>query len=282
MITSSLRAPRARAMTLIELLVVLAILGLLTAILVPGLQKGKILATSMKNTSNLRQIAVATLTWANDNGGKLPSPEYPGGITVPSSSTEEDYFPDYWDVGETGLWLDGVVFAHMYIAEQARREEESENYEDTGGYASTGGYNFDENGSHLRTTLFENTRSVTTNPDEKDYHKHSYAMNANLQYDRIYDQVESSDPYLTEKTLSNLIHAPSAMLYIECSDPNVVRFDDREEIIETGKQRWGEKGKIIAAFLDGHAERISPDSIPDEDPEGQDRSSSRFWRGVDP
>ncbi|MEM6278341.1 MAG: type II secretion system protein [Verrucomicrobiota bacterium] len=282
MITSSLRAPRARAMTLIELLVVLAILGLLTAILVPGLQKGKILATSMKNTSNLRQIAVATLTWANDNGGKLPSPEYPGGITVPSSSTEEDYFPDYWDVGETGLWLDGVVFAHMYIAEQARREEESENYEDTGGYASTGGYTFDENGTHLRTTLFENTRSVTTNPDEKDYHKHSYAMNANLQYDRIYDQVESSDPYLTEKTLSNLIHAPSAMLYIECSDPNVVRFDDREVIIETGKQRWGEKGKIIAAFLDGHAERISPDSIPDEDPEGQDRSSSRFWRGVDP
>ena len=266
-----------RAMTLIELLIVIAILGVLMAILVPSLGKAKEVATALKNTSNLRQISVATLTWASDNGGKIPSPEYPGGITVPSSSTPDEYFPEYWNVGETGLWLDGVVFAHMYIAEQARREEATE------GYSSTGGYTFDENGTHLRGTLFESTMSVSKNPSELDFHLHSYAMNANLQYDRIYDQVQSSDPYLTEKTLSNLLHAPQAMLFIECSEPNVVRFEDREAIIETGKERWGEKGKIIVAFLDGHAERLTPNQIPEEDPMNEDsRLSSRFWRGVDP
>lgn len=272
---------RFRAMTLIELLVVIAIIGLLMAILVPSLNAGKILATALKNTSNLRQIAVATITWSNDNGGKLPSPEYPGGIEVPSSSTPDDYFPEYWNVGETGLWLDGVVFGHMYIAEQASREQEGENYERTGGYAATGGYTFDENGTHLRDTLFENTRSKVKNPEEEDYHKHSYAMNANLQYDRIYDQVGSDDPFLTEKTLSNLVHSPNAMLYIECSETNVVRFEEREMILETGTQRWGEKGKIITAFLDGHAERLNANQIPDQDPDS-DLDSSRFWRGVDP
>lgn len=279
---SPYRARRLKAMTLIELLIVIAILGLLMAILVPSLNRGKILAESLKNTSNLRQIAVSTITWANDNGGKLPSPEYPGGIEVPSSSTPDDYFPEYWNVGETGLWLDGVVFGHMYLAEQARRDEEEAASSGDDAEPTSGGYTFDEEGTHLRTTLFENTRSVTVNPEEKDFHKHSYAMNANLQYDRIYDQVGSSDPYLTEKTLSNLVHSPSAMLYIECSETNVVRFEDRQLIIDTGVERWGERGKIITAFLDGHAERLSPKSIPEDSPEGSDRLSSRFWRGVDP
>jgi len=268
-------------MTLLELLVVIAILGVLMAILVPSLGKGKEMATALKNTSNLRQIAVSTLMWASDNGSKLPSPEYPGGIINPGPKTDEEYYPEYWNIGETGLWLDGVVFAYMYVAEQARRDQEGENYGDEG-YATTGGYEFDEEGTHLRSTLFENTRSVTQNPEERDYHRHSYAMNANLQYDRIYEQVDSSDPYLTEKTLANLVHSPRAMLYIECSEPNVVRFEDREAIIETGVERWGERGKIIAAFVDGHAERLSPDQIPEADPESDDRESSRFWRGVDP
>lgn len=267
-------------MTLLELLVVITILGILIALLVPSLGKGKEMAVALKNTSNLRQIAVATLSWAADNGNKLPSPEYPGGMINPGPKTDEEYFPEYWNIGETGLWLDGVVFAHMYIAAQAEREEDGETYED--GYASSGGYSFDEEGSHLKATLFESTQSVTKNPGEKDYHKHSYAMNANLQYDRIYDQVESTDPFLTEKTLSNLVHAPSAMLYIECGEPNVVRFEDREMILETGVTRWGENGKIITAFLDGHAERITPERVPEDDPDGNDRESSRFWRGVDP
>lgn len=275
---SFIRRAKSRAMTLLELLVVITILGILIALLVPSLGKGKEMAVALKNTSNLRQIAVETLSWAADNGNKLPSPEYPGGMVVPAGRTPEDYFPEFWDMGETGLWLDGVVFAHMYVAEQVWREKEAGTYVE----GSTAGYNVNEEGDHLKTTLFENTQSVTKNPGEQDYHKHSYAMNANLQYDRIYDQVNSSDPFLTEKTLAALPHAPTAMLYIECEEPNVVRFEDREAIIETGVTRWGENGKIIVGFLDGHAERRRAEAIPEEAPDGSDRESSRFWRGVDP
>ena len=210
---------------------------------------------------------MATINWASDNGSRLPSPEYPGGMEVPSGMAPEDFFPENYNLAETdtSLWLDGVVFAEVYLKENKDGEVTQ--------------YGFDEEGSHLKGTIFENTKSVKVNPTEKDWHKHSYAMNANLQYDRIYDQVESPDPYLTEKTLSNLLFATNAMLYIECIEPNVVLFEDREKIIETIEKRW-DGSKVITSYLDGHADRLSENEIPDEDPE-VDRVSSRFWRGID-
>lgn len=253
-------------MTLLELLIVVVIIAILMAVLVPGLGKAKMLAEAGKNTVNLREINLTTLNWAEDNGGKLPSPQYPGGMEVPASMEPEDYFPKHYNLGESGLWLDGVIFAAIYMRENQDGEFTS--------------YDVNEDGTHLKGTLFESTQSVKANPEETNWHKHSYAMNSNLQYDRIYDQVGSPDPYLTEKTVANLIFRPKAMLYIENSESNVVDFQDREAILETSNQRW-EGGKIIATFLDGHAERLHQREIPEEDPE-TDRESSRFWRGVDP
>lgn len=252
-------------MTLLELLVVIVIIATLMAILVPGLGKAKTMAAAAKNTVNLREIGLATINWAADNGNRLPSPEYPGGMEVPPGMEPEDYFPEHYDLGESGLWLDGVVFAYIYMRENKD------------GVAAS--YDVNEKGEHLKDTLFESTQSVRKNVEEDDWHKHSYAMNSNLQYDRIYDQVPSSDPYLTEKTMANILFKPKAMLYIENEDSNVIDFEDRDAIIETGEYRWG--GKVIATFLDGHAERLHDSQIPEEDPE-IDRESSRFWRGVDP
>lgn len=253
-------------MTLVELLVVIAILAILVGLLVPGLNKAKEVAEASKNTANLKQIGMATIAWAADNGSRLPSPQYPGGMVPPPGVQPEDYFPLHYNLGESGLWLDGVIFGQLYLKEDKEGEITS--------------YNVEANGEHLKGTLFESTQSVKKNPLEEDWHKHSYAMNANLQYDRIYDQVESSDPYLTEKTLSNLLFAPNAMLYIECSEPNVVKHEDRKAIIDTLEQRW-DGSKVIAVYLDGHADRLSEREIPEDDPE-TDRVSSRFWRGVDP
>ncbi|HQZ29267.1 MAG: prepilin-type N-terminal cleavage/methylation domain-containing protein [Verrucomicrobiales bacterium] len=254
-----------RGMTLIELLVVIAILAILIALLVPGLNKAKEVAEAVKNTSNLKQIAMATINWAADNGSRLPSPQYPGGMSPPSGVSPEDYFPVNYNLGTSGLWLDGVVFAEIYLKENKDGEKTS--------------YQVDEDGEHLKGTIFESTQSVKKDPMEKNWHKHSYAMNANLAYDRIYDQVESPDPYLTEKTLSNLLFAPNAMLYIECTEPNVVMFEDRQAIIDTIESRW-DGSKAIVAYLDGHADRLPEREIPDMDIESDIRSS-RFWRGVD-
>lgn len=270
-----LPSPRLRGMTLVELLVVLAIIVVLASVLFPSLNKMKEITEAMKSSSNLQQIAVATLNWSTDHRNKLPSPQYPGGMEPPPGTSDEDFFPEHWDLADSGLWLDGVIFAELYLKEE-NLERAGDEGEDDG---KTAGYSINEEGDHLKGTFFESLRSVKKNPLEKNWHKHSYAMNANLQYDRIYKQVDSPDPYLTEKTLANLVFSPQAMLYIDCIETNVVMFEDRQEIVDTIEKRW-DGGKAIAVFLDGHAERLRAKDIPEESPE-TDRQSSRFWRGID-
>ena len=247
-------------MTLLELLIVISIIGLLAAILIPTMGKMLELAMSQKLTQHLKQIATATTVFGSENGNRLPSPEYPGGM----DNVDPDDFPKFWDYTGTGLWLDGVVFGTIYL-------------QDAPDDATYGGA---DDGEHLKGTIFENTQSFKKDPQERDWHRHSYAMNANLQYDRLYENIDSSDPYLTEKTMSNLLFAPNAMLLIENTESNVVRHGDREAIVQTISEHWGKGGKAIAAFLDGHAERLTEGQIPSADPE-RDPASSKFWRGVD-
>ena len=61
--------------TLIELLVVITIIAVLAAILLPALRKAKEAAYAATCKSNMRQLAVACLGYASDNGGRFP-PDY--------------------------------------------------------------------------------------------------------------------------------------------------------------------------------------------------------------
>ena len=66
-----IKSRRCRAFTLIELLVVIAIIALLMAIMVPVLRSAKERAHRVVCLSNLRQLTLAWLAYANEHDGKL-------------------------------------------------------------------------------------------------------------------------------------------------------------------------------------------------------------------
>lgn len=246
---------RSRAFTLIELLVVITIIVLLASMLIPAATGVISSARATVAAGALRDMANATINWSVDHGNRIPSPIYPGGETQP--------FPQNAITTGTGLWCDGVIFKLLYPETDPTSPPPSR--------ASEGG--------HLVDTEFESKASIKASPEDMNWYHHTYAMNKNLIYDEL--SASSGDPWLTEKSISNIKFLTSAMIYMDAPvnviDASMLSGDSEGSILGMATARYRNKF-VLVAFLDGHVQRMSTKEILGL----SGRDKTRFWQGVDP
>lgn len=127
---------RGGGFTLIEILVIIGIIGLMAALLIPALSRAKEQARMTLCRSNMRQVGLGFLMYADDNRDYLPWP----GIEPARANFDPKYAPD-WCVGgqaeipsQPALWsLPGFGFnaeagsIYSYVSSQPRRSYDPSN-----------------------------------------------------------------------------------------------------------------------------------------------------------
>lgn len=116
LIPSRWNARRTSGFTLVELLVVIGIIALLIAMLLPALAKVKRQANDVACKSNLRQIGLWAMQYAQDWGGILPT-SYIGGDGFTYSPTGTGAYPVAYST-TSGGWGD---FSQSFWTEKASK-----------------------------------------------------------------------------------------------------------------------------------------------------------------
>lgn len=99
-IPSKRRHPRGspEGFTIVELLIIVGIISVLVAILLPMLARAREMASRVQCTSNLRQIAAASVAYAADNDGMFPEPFnwLYNSVTVVPTSQQQAMTGELW------------------------------------------------------------------------------------------------------------------------------------------------------------------------------------------
>ena len=263
------RRPVRRAFTLVELLVVIGIIALLIGMLLPALSKAREQARAVKCLSNVRQIALATLSFCNNNKGQFPGPGSRGNKNTDWIAW--DKIPNDDDPSDPAYIDYSALAPYMGAKGDALKESFRCDSDDV------------------------ESRPATTNPAEK--YRYSYSMNAMLTRPSIF----GSEPWLVNTKrgrtkIQEVRNSAQKLMVIEehsnsiedglwsafildtSVDPpayygrgaaggaanpvqkNPNQITDRHQTKKDKKNPFGRGG---AAFCDGHAEFVTSRELGD-------------------
>jgi prepilin-type N-terminal cleavage/methylation domain-containing protein/prepilin-type processing-associated H-X9-DG protein len=236
------------AFTLIELLVVIAIIAVLAAMLLPALTKAKESARSAKCKSNMRQITLGILMYADDHTDTLP---WPGDVNRnldadwvwggQGSAAAND--PRRWEEPSYGFHPEaGSVYTHVTGETRVTREE----------YYQGGTFE-----AYERATKSKEFNPVYLCPSSGRMgraQKVNFSLNSRL--DR--DTTLSSGQRTGSRGVSvGTVVSPSTKLLLLNEDPATMR---NAAFHPGGTASEGQfvvhNGRINVGFIDGHIEQL--------------------------